>query len=379
MDIVKLNEEYVSIKKELGVITGELERLEATLTGLADWKIEAQADLIKAKRENDSDKIKHAKDHIEGIDNEIKSKKDMALERKNKLEGLKTRVNEIIGQVKENPQIKQYLNEVMIKKYERKLAKLKTEKDDIVAKKETLQNIQTMISEHPSLNNALKGMAIARKNLKLLTPGDSKEALFKEKYEINKKTIMGYIDKNNINIPESAIEDLIETGFAIDDKGNVDLAKNIKKADREINGLNKSIYNYTKSLDRVYSERQEENQPIKDDTITNSTEQKEDAKIDMPVSTKKPKWYQFIKRFKAWREDRIYNDEIYGIKVTYRRPEEVGKQQEEVESLKEQDETTNSKNSAFTESLKYEVVRDVLEARDKENIKQAKREYKEER
>ena len=271
--------------------------------------------------------------------------------------------------IKENPEMKKHLDTVLKKKYERKLAKVEKEKAELIDKKDKVEQIKQLTTEHPALANNLKGMISAyktaenlKKELKSLEysagngiiaytdttrANEIKTNLLPDaesKMETNKTHFMDYIQKNKLDITEKDVNELVEKG-AVNKDGKVDLettfVKRTSGLNRQIKGLDKSINDYTYAMGGAEKRQQ-------------SPEQQGSAQ----EQEEKPKWFQFIKRFKAWRERRNQQE----------LPEGTPKGQAKKES--------GSKNE-FADSLKYDIMKDVTKQMQQEKLKAAKEVRKE--
>lgn len=372
MDLETLNKEYVKFKSVLETASKEIESLESKANDLADDKIIWKGKLIEAKRNSNSVAEKQAEGEIKRIDTEIKAVQDDTYRKKEEMKLIQTKINVRIKQIKENPEMKKHLDEVVKKKYDRKLSKLEKGKEEAVEKKGRLTDLKQLVTDHPAIGNNLKGILTATKEMKDLQAeldgmkmmvGKSNVYMYKDparakeientllpkaqaKIAKNKTPLMAYISKNGLNITEKDINELADKGFAVDGKGNLDLNatmnKNISSLNRQIKGYDKSIRNHQIALENIENKRE----PVTPRTTDSST-------------PKKTKWFQFIQRFKNWNQRR--------------------KQQAlpEPESHTPNPEPSTERNE-FLDSLKYEVVQDVVKNMETDNLKEAKKERKSE-
>ncbi len=372
MDLETLNKEYVKFKSVLETASKEIESLESKANDLADDKIIWKGKLIEAKRNSNSVAEKQAEGEIKRIDTEIKAVQDDTYRKKEEMKLIQTKINVRIKQIKENPEMKKHLDEVMKKKYDRKLSKLEKGKEEAVEKKGRLTDLKQLVTDHPAIGNNLKGILTATKEMKDLQAeldgmkmmvGKSNVYMYKDparakeientllpkaqaKIAKNKTPLMAYISKNGLNITEKDINELADKGFAVDGKGNLDLNatmnKNISSLNRQIKGYDKSIRNHQIALENIENKRE----PVTPRTTDSST-------------PKKTKWFQFIQRFKNWNQRR--------------------KQQAlpEPESHTPNPDPSTERNE-FLDSLKYEVVQDVVKNMETDNLKEAKKERKSE-
>lgn len=374
MDLESLNKEYVQLKNELGNVSKDILALETKANNLATDKIIWNGKLAESKKIGNVANEKIAQTELKKIDDELKVVQDETIKKKDAMKRLQIKVNIRMDEIKENPEMKQHLNEVMQKKYSRKISKLEKEKDETIEKRDRLKNLRQLVTEHPSLGNNLKGVLGAQKEITDLkkelddmkikvgtglvsykNPNRANEIIntllpqAKSKMLNNKTSLMAYISKNKLNITEKDIEELAERGLSIDSKGKIDINttmdKNIGTLNRQIKGYDKSIKNHQIALDSIEKEEQ---------SLTNESSS---------ISTQnKQKWYQvLVQRVKNWYEGKS-RQALPEPKIPKQTPEVV----------------KNNENNSFRESLKFDVVKDTVDKEVSENLKQAKEKRKEE-
>lgn len=314
MDLEGVNKEYLEAKAGLAKLSAEVEELSKKLR-IADInkrhhevlrdKAELKGD--KTKKEAEQAKIDKIVEEIARISKDLEKKK------------LEVRIFEVtinikIEEIKQDPTMKQTMNEALAKRYERQIKKYNKEKeaallekDAKMSEKNRFEALKQLITEHPALENNLKGIISAKETIKKLndelstldyqkdakriaeiTGKEMKEAT--EKLNKNKEPLMNYINKNNINVKFEDIEKLAETGLSLDDT-IAGLGAEIKGYDKRIKGYDKSIRNYSVALENIRGELEQQ----QDVSQTTSGPQN---------PPNKPKWYQFGKRFKNWMEQR---------------------------------------------------------------------------
>lgn len=325
MDLEKLNGEYLKLKQDIEIKKGVIVAYEHRVQDLTLDKIIWTGKKAEARKNSDHDAEKTAQDELNKIDEEIKQ------------------LQESVEQEKE--------------------------KAELIDKKDKVEQIKQLTTEHPALANNLKGMISAyktaenlKKELKSLEysagngiiaytdptrANEIKTNLLPDaesKMETNKTHFMDYIQKNKLDITEKDVNELVEKG-AVNKDGKVDLettfVKRTSGLNRQIKGLDKSINDYTYAMGGAEKRQQ-------------SPEQQGSAQ----EQEEKPKWFQFIKRFKAWRERRNQQE----------LPEGTPKGQAKKES--------GSKNE-FADSLKYDIMKDVTKQMQQEKLKAAKEVRKE--
>lgn len=369
MDLEKLNGEYLKLKQDIEIKKRVIVAYEHRVQDLTLDKIIWTGKKAEARKNSDHDAEKTAQDELNKIDEEIKQLQESVEQEKETIKEFQGKIDAKITEIKENPEMKKHLDTVLKKKYERKLAKVEKEKAELIDKKDKVEQIKQLTTEHPALANNLKGMISAyktaenlKKELKSLEysagngiiaytdptrANEIKTNLLPDaesKMETNKTPFMEYIQKNKLDITEKDVNELVEKG-AVNKDGKVDLettfVKRTSGLNRQIKGLDKSINDYTYAMGGAEKRQQ-------------SPEQQGSAQ----EQEEKPKWFQFIKRFKAWRERRNQQE----------LPEGTPKGQAKKES--------GSKNE-FADSLKYDIMKDVTKQMQQEKLKAAKEVRKE--
>lgn len=400
MDLETLNKEYVQFKSDLEKARKEIESLESKANDLADDKIIWKGKLVEAKRNKDYVAEKQAEGELKRIDTEIKAVQDDTLKKKEEMELIQAKINVRIKEIKENPEMKKHLDEVMSKKYDRKLSKLENEKEEAVEKKDRLTDLKQLVTDHPALGNNLKGILTATKEMKdlqaeldgmkmIVGTGKTSAYTYKDparaneiintllpqaqaKLATNKTPLMAYISKNGLNITEQDIDELAEKGFAVDGKGNIDLNstmnKSISSLNRQIKGYDKSIRNHQIALENI-DNRSVPVTPRTPDPITPPAP--DPITPPEPTTSEKPKWYQFIQRFKNWNERRKQQA------LPEPEPRTPDPEPAPVDPEPSTPEPSSEKNE-FLNSLKYEIVQDVVKQMETDNLKEAKKERKSE-
>lgn len=377
MNLEKMNGEYLSLKQTLEKENDKYNEYEEKINTLTDDIILWESTKVSIKRdaslteEEKKTKTQEADQKILEIREQIKKIKEELIDRKANLEKIKGEIDAKIAEIKENPEMKKHLDTVLKKKYERKLAKVEKEKEELIEKKDKVEQIKQLTTEHPALANNLKGMISAyktaeslKKELKELEsttengiveykdPERANKIInellpeAESKMQTNKAPFMDYIQKNKLNIEEKDVNELVEKGI-INKNGKVDLentfVKTTSRLNRQIKGLNKSIEDYTFAIDGK-------------GTIETAKPRREQQENREQMNEKKPKWFQFIKRFRAWRDRR-------------NQPElpEGGQETPSAERKK-----TKSSKDEFADSLKYDVIQDITKQMQKEELKEAK-------
>lgn len=397
LNLEKLNSRYLALSNRLKTEKSIVKGLEDNLKTLkSDIKI-LDGNIEGAKRANDSAQLKRLEEDKKIVLEQIKRVEETAEIHKEDLTELKEKVDKVLDKVRENPEIKQHIDNVLAKRYDRqnKVISKKVQENEKKKEKESkklksIEKLQELVANHPTLNNNLKGILQNEAEIKKLlsekhrlesktnrTPAEDQKIADidnevknkTEKVDKNKNLMMDYIKKNKIEINEKDIDELTNN-TVIGKDGQVSIDKTLKNAMKE---SRKNIQDIETEIGKQYkkfninrqaiinfghipSEMQVENTEDKKNENNIHREGREDSKNN---SESKPNWWQFIKRFKAWnkrRQQKALGD---------------GTEEHEVASK------VDTKHGEFANSLKYDVVKDIVEKQSREAQKVAKREYNE--
>ena len=387
MDLKKINDEYLKLKKSMEKASNAIKVLADRANHLVDDKVVFQGMVIEAKRRGSKADEDIAKKEIEKIDKEIKAIKDSALKIKAMMEKTQEKIDSKVNEIKENPEMKKHLDEVMAKKYSRKLSKIEKEKEEAVAKKERFTELQKLVKDHPALGNNLKGILTASKQIKdyekeldkLKTVSTSGAITYtdpvrandimnnlipqaKAKITTNKTPLMDYINKKSLNIKEEDIDELADKNIAVNKNGEINLDatmnKGISSINRQIKGYDKQIKDHQKSLGKIDDYRA---YVAPRTATTPGVEAPGTVTPSTPAPAEQPKWYQFIQKFRNWNERRKQRALPEGTETSTRGST-----------------SRSAERNEFVNSLKYDIVRDTVEQMEKDSLKEAKRERKQE-
>lgn len=396
-NLEKMNSRYVSLKNSLGIKRENIKNLDKEISRLEDDIKIIDSIIITRQRASDDDGVKKAREERKNKLDILKNKKQEAELEKEDLVELKEKIDRILDKVKENPEMKEHIEQVLAKRYDRqnkkiqeKLHEVGKEKEEESKKIEAVERINDLVKNHPNMNNNLKGILqnkveikklLAEKqklesktnktqeDIKRISDIENEVKNRNQKVEKNKESMMNYIEKNKIKISEKDIDNL--SNYAVVGKdGQVNIDKtlnasikqykdNVKKLDNEISKQGKK-FNINRqaiiNFGQIPTEMQVDNTESRESENDTYREEREDSGNN---SESKPKWWQFIKRFKAWNERR--------------QQRALGDGTEEYVAASNMD----TKHGEFANSLKYDIVKDIVEKQSKEAQKVAKREYNE--
>ena len=383
----KLDQKYNDDKKayqKTQRLSQNIKDLEQQLKMLKRAIEDAKIKQIRAKEDGETSVEKEAQTEIESKVEERK-KVQAKLDRiKEVIEKNKSKVDGYIEELKKEPGFEEHVNSILEKRYNRQLAKALKEEQQV-------NTILDLCQNHPTLANNLRGMVRAQeeldklnKEIEPLDPEKDKDKLDKiqskidelvDKKNSNMNTFMAYCTKNDVNVDRKFLDKLIsEKGFSHDKQGNINVEKTLKNMSK---GYKKRILAYQVAINRIpnakISARNEEElgdsnesetQPTtRLDRLTSEPIQETVTKAQPPVP--KFKWYEFRKRFNAWRERR--------------------KAEKETETERDLDlnldsdsdiPAESSTSEKFRDSYKYDVVKDYVDKTEKEIYKESLKDVK---
>lgn len=361
-NIEKIKQRIELLKKEIVTTKRELE--------------DANIELARAKEDKDKAKVEDTQKKIKSL---IEKGQKLSAELKKAQEAIdksKGKVDSYIEQLRQNPELKAHIDECLGKKFKRQLAKSKADKEQA----EVLRNL---IEKHPTFENNIIGMINARDEIikleeerkTLVDPKDTQRIdeientllpRLREKMNMNKSSIMNYISKNKISLTGEYIDEFVKEGskgFRHFKDGRINIKKTLNN---KIKSCDKSIAKYERGLLELGIPLKSDEKAEAPGTTDNGTstgkkfgeelskeEGESKGESGLPATTEKPKWYQFIKRFKNWNEKRKSDKE------------------KEPDETKPSDETkptggTKTSKEDFRDALKYDVVKEYMKQREEE-------------
>lgn len=338
-----------------------------------EWE-DAKIKQIRAKEDGETSLEKEAQAEIETKVEEAKKVQARLDTIKEVIEKNKSKVDGYIEELKKEPGFEEHVNSILEKRYNRQLAKALKEEQQV-------NTILDLCQKHPTLANNLRGMVRAQeeldklnKEIEPLDPEKDKDKLDKIQSKIeelvgkknsNMDTFMAYCAKKDVNVDREFLDRLIsEKGFAHDKQGNINVEKTLKNMSK---GYKKRILAYQVAIGRIPNAKlsninekelgsgdSDNTQPI---PPTNNGEHTNNGDPKPPVP--KFKWYEFRKRFNAWRERR-----------------KAEKEKGNDSDLDPDTSTGNSASEKFRNSYKYDVVKDYVDKTEKEIYKESLKEVK---
>lgn len=405
MDLEKLNKTYEKAKTNIETKKREIEKLEKDLkTEMENIDIVKGAKIV-AQRKNDTDAIKRADDAIKQHQENIKKIKEKAEDAKEEMQTFQEKVDKVVEEIKENPEMKEHLEQVLAKRYSREIKKTDKEIEELTKKKEenakkleeedkkieNVDKVQKLVDEHPTMKNHMQGMLNASVTIQTLNDelatldmvNDKKRikeiqkemTVANKKLDTNRDALLAYASKNKLGITKETLEN-IANNAVVDKKtkevnvkaslsntkktiqANKDkIAKENKSYDKKIAGCNKQISHNEKAITKLGYRVPERENETERTAATNTTSQNtvgEEAQVSRTEDEPKP--WQIIKRIKQWF---------------------ANKKRDALPDPEQPRPAAEEEKSEFSQSLKYTVVQDIAKEMQKETVKEVKREEKE--
>lgn len=308
MDFQKKTEDYNEVKKCIAETKSSIDKLREEMAKL------------NARKSKASEK------ELEKIENEYEEVEQQLFTKKDTLKRADIAINEIIKQVAQDPSVKKVIDKALGEKYDKNLKKTEDElktlndkKTNQLKDKGDLKLLIHMVEQNPENAKTLtefieqkKEYINLEKELEGLTKKDiKKDDDLKRIGEIHlkldslkgpiaqkRKEVHEKMNKIGITITEDRLDEIAKTiinnGIEQDKSGNTDINKtlkgNVNKTDKQLADTDKVIKRKNRSIiEYTFAKEQLENG---ENTPTN------------PVTTEKPKWYQFGKRFSEWMNNR---------------------------------------------------------------------------
>lgn len=326
MDLEKINSEYLQFKTELENAKSEKEAIAKLITRAKNDLTIYEASKSNAELDGDTAKAANFEKIIEARKEDLKKIEKKLIEKKVKMVEIQSQIDERVEQVKNNPELKDHLNEALVKKYSRKIKKIKEEKNVLGNKKETFLKIAELAENHESVKKNLIGMTNARKEIKALeaelkaisnppiqglvsytNPARANEIMTKflpiarGKYDKNKDLLIKYAKSKNVDVQESDLQEL--TSALAQNKGNINIKGTIE---RQVKGLNKQIksysvqiLNFSDAINKIEKVDEKQNEGTK--TVEESASAQHTKTTPVVTPVKEGFFRRLFTRFKEWR------------------------------------------------------------------------------
>lgn len=470
MDLETINNEYKVLQNELAQIKKENSALKARLDYLKDERAIAIGAEAVFRRKGNIDGANQAKADAERIKKEIIEIKRKASEKVEALKQIQATIDEKLNELKQNPEMKAYIDKVLEERYSKKIEKLNTkrereietsnkrkqkeieilnskrarevkqienEKRPLTEKRDKIYIIQELLAKNPQIlyilekliGAGLQERGVGKEFEKILNPESIAAHDLKRKATERKKIYIEDLEEllaeNDIDI---TVEELLESLGTLkvkdqeitwdrDTKGKVDVTstinKNLKGIEDEIARKDKAIEDRNASIDKRIDIKVKEIEKSRDESLdgidklieinTMVLKKSESKKIKeeptkisniqegvkrqtlgivngirlkneeekAEIKKRKAEEKEYIKKEKEERGIKPYN--FFRRFAFWRERRKTPLIQPPVENSNSENQNNTEKNT-FLDSLKFDIVRDIINREDANRLKSATKE-----
>lgn len=445
MDLEKINAEYIELKSKLKELESNVEKWLEEIDDLKDNKdiTKGRAAFYrkegrKAQEENDLAKAEECKKQeqeankeAEELDKKLEETRRIVKQKAEEVRAVKNHINNKINELRQNPEIKEYINKSLQEKYSRRIEILKEQKaqqlnkaeenkkglyetrdkickiQEVLAKNQTITFLIERLSsntlkangigeEYDGINpESVKAHDLKREaNKKVKLYKDDLGEIFKELgIDIEIAEMLTFIG-GNVKVMGNKIE-----GLALTPDGKIDVAMEINKAlksveqeiakidkkrDVKIAKIDKNLLRNTMTLSEINAARTKKTVVVK-----KTTTQKDNSKQPKGENNKNGFWKSFNWRF--WRKKQTlpepqvnldsHNDEKkVPDEKRYNQDNNTHNEKKVPDEKKynPDNNTHNEEKKDFMEALKYEIVQDAYRMEKEDIIKRVDEKFKDE-
>ena len=383
-----------TINNKIKTYKKDIKRLEKEIEALNKYKEAAKFQKSVHEKNGDKTEADLVQMSIDAFNSEIESKitskndlEDQIEDLQNKINRNKARVDKCIEELSKDSEFKKHVDDEMKKRLIRRsektlkenatlknlqeLIKLQPECEQNISEMKTMQlemddsneKIEKLEEEIAKLDPITDTSTISAKQTEI-TNEKNKIDVNRKKYNTNKTEVKKAAKKHKVEIDEEILKRFIkDTTFKRDKSGTLQVSKTISN---KIKVNEKTIKNDEIALSKL--EGREIHTSLERDFDEDGNELPLDeshleinsGKRLPAVRNKDTKWFQFIKRFKNWREERKNQRSLP-------KTEDRSDYEERAEV---------SASDKFKNSYKYDVVKEFAERREKEILNEAKQTIK---
>lgn len=344
MELNEINESYKKQKAKVKKIDTDktkkaIESMKKQVIALTDELEDLQTKKARAERDKDSAKVKATEQEMKTKKEELKKVKGNLAKLGTSLEQAKSTLDDHLKLIEEmaksNPELKAQLDTALKIKFKKAVERNKVEKEKLSKQIEPYKIIRDAASKDPNVMYMIKDIEKQTKTI------NEQEAILTDpkKSAQDKAKAQTLLDlaKSTLESQRSSLAKYFKGTIKREDIDKIqsldEIDKEIKSTDRKITSLDKQNANYQTALENI---------------DINKSDNSKGGKSGLPAT--KPKWYQFIKKFKNW----------------YHRNDSTPEPDPELEDDGKKD------KKPFTASLKYDVVRAYKDKLEQQYLKDAK-------
>lgn len=390
MDLKQENEIYQKSKQKLKGLDKAKEKIEELKKEVVALtrKVE-DLDVAKTRAEEDGDKeaVKKIEEESKTYLEKLNKSKKSFLKLKEQISAAEVAVTSQIDKIKEDPELKDHINKVIALKFSRQISAKQKEKENLLSQNLQLEMIKAAAEKDPYVMNTLKGIEGYTKKIEELekkTLGDTgvlymtqqdkvDVQIAQSKIEMRRQDLATYFKGKQINISDEVIKSI--TSYS-------NISKTMRSNIRQAKGIDKQIANYETALENIGLSSVKSapapektgstiksqilgDVPLESTSGETKTSKWEDERNNGNLPDVQPKWYQFVKRFRNWMNQRSARRDFES------KPEEKASTPLDTSTLEK-----DVKKSKFKYAMQYDVVKDYEAQLEKDLLKQAKEQRK---
>lgn len=373
MELENINKSYSRSKKALdksGKLMTTVESLKTEVKNLKRQLENIQIEIIRAQEDGDSARVKTLEESKKAPKADLAAKKKQLEKLSAIVTQNETAISVQMTELSKDPALKAHLDEVISKKFSRKLSKIQKDKEERTNQNKTLLRIQEAAKTEPNVMYSLKEIekySALEAELQAIIADPAKSVAEKAQAQTDLLAAQNSLEKSRSDLARyfkgTISREVIDKITSYED-----LERDIKSNNKYIKGLDKQIANYETALENIgfdMSSRAAELSDISDSsssttrtgargtTASRTSTGRPASPTDLPAE--QPKWYQFIRRFKNWNARRKAAQEPVQEPVT----------------------VSDTEKKKFKDSMKYDVVKDYEEKVAADLLKQAKAQNRE--
>ncbi len=357
MELENMDKAYTRSKKALdksGKFMTTVETLKKEVKTLKRQIENIDIAIIRAREDGDTAQIKTLEQLRKAPKAELEKKRQQLIKLNTVIHQNKAIIDEKMAELSSDPELKAHLDEVIGKKFSRKLAKIEKEKEDKTKQNEVLTRIQEAAKKDPNVMFLLKAIGDGTRlvsEAQAIIADPTKTPAEIATVQRTLPILQNALEKNRSDLARyfkgTISREVIDKITSYEDLG-----REIKSNTRYVKGLDKQIANYKTALENigyVLPSSSTTRTSTRGTTSSRPTLGQPTPSTDLPAE--QPKWWQFRKRFQNWNARR---------KSKTAQPTPISAQDKK----------------KFKDSMKYEMVRDYEEKLAADLLKQAKAQNK---
>lgn len=402
MDLKELNLEYQWLKERIAQSKSKLNDIKEELATLEDYKLTVVGREAGYRIQGDKVQEQEAQKERKEVEREITRIQNVAKQEQEEIKKVQEKIDKRMEQIRQDPEMREHIDEVLEKRYARKINSLEKERQEKINQYEEtmkpfehkvakLAEMQTLLTNHPEIMDIILDMSrlqveiedyeqkLASIHPESIVARDIKEKeipriqnKYAKKEKILKATLKSLgtkitandiaktLNQNQVQGKDGieSIQETVKKNLEVSKQERNQAKKSCQKQIREIKRIERAIQKNTVAMETVKRTRKPEQVNRTQQGTKKETKQNTQGQIK-PES--KLKWWQFMARWERYKTRKLTSAEPEPVKNTPQAP------------------TKNSEpanKNQFFDSLKFEIVRDMVAKDQKELYNNAKVEKK---